>query len=101
MNRRHVEFTATAVHQLGLEHRWWTDNRDQPNLFEDELAAAVGLLELLPGIGTIYEGSPIPGMRRLYLEKVDCHLYYTVDNERVIVRSIWGARRGRGPALDS
>ncbi len=39
-------------------------------------------------------------MRRLYLEKVDCHLYYTYDDEQVIIRSLWGAKRGRGPALD-
>ena len=101
MNRRRVEFTATASHQVSLEHQWWRDNRDQRGLFEDELAAAVALLALLPGIGTVYEEGPVPGVRRLYLERLACHVYYTFDDERVIIRSMWGARRGRGPALDS
>jgi len=82
-----------------VEHQWWLANRDQRQLFEDEVGAALNLVGLLPGIGTPYELSPLPGVRRLYLEKIGCHLYYTFDDERVVIRSLWGAKRGRGPSL--
>jgi len=96
---RRVSFTFTARRQVTLEHQWWLENRDQRQLFADELGAALDLVALLPGIGTPYKLSPVLGVRRLYLEKVDCHLYYTFDAERVIIRSLWGAKRGRGPSL--
>jgi plasmid stabilization system protein ParE len=99
LNERRVRFTLTARRQIDLEHQWWLEHRDQRQLFEDELGAAINLLALLPGIGTPYELSPLPGIRRLYLDNVACHLYYTYDDEWVIIRSLWGARRGRGPSL--
>jgi hypothetical protein len=71
VRHRRVSFTITARHQVDLEHEWWRDNRDQRQLFEDELGAALNLVALLPGIGTPYELSPIAGVRRLYLEKID------------------------------
>ncbi len=100
MTDRRVLFTVTAQHQINVEHRWWIEHRDQRHLFEDELGAALNLLALLPGMGTPYEIAPTPGTRRLYLDKIACHLYYTYDDERVIIRSLWGATRGRGPALE-
>jgi hypothetical protein len=39
----------------------------------------------------------MPALRRVYLGKVACHIYYTFDDEEVIVRAVWGARRGRDP----
>ncbi len=69
-----VSFTFTAQQQIDLEHRWWLEHRNHRQLFEDELGAALNLLALLPGIGTPYELSPVPGVRRLYLDKVACHL---------------------------
>jgi len=38
-------------------------------------------------------------LRRLYLPKLTCHLYYTFDEREVIVRAVWGARRRRDPNL--
>ena len=42
----------------------------------------------------------VPGLRRLYLRKIACHLYYTFDEHEVIVRALWGARRGKGPLFE-
>ena len=53
----------------------------------------------LPGAGTIYAQSPVPGVRRVYPRRVAVHLYYTFDDAHVIVRALWGARRERGPRL--
>lgn len=58
---------------------------------------ATRLLTLLPGVGAWYERAGIPGLRRIYLAKIACHIYYTFDDDEVIIRAIWGARRGRGP----
>ena len=41
----------------------------------------------------------VQGIRRIYLPKVAYHLYYTFDDDEVLVRALWGARRGRGPVL--
>lgn len=99
MTGRRVSLTFTARNQIDLEHRWWLEHRNHRSLFEVELGAALNLLALLPGIGTPYELSPMPGVRRLYLDKVACHLYYTYDDEQIIIRSMWGATRGRGPSF--
>ena len=53
----------------------------------------------LPGAGTLYSNAGIVGLRRLYLQMIGCHLYYTHDDHQVIVRALWGARRERGPLL--
>ncbi|MBI3403638.1 MAG: hypothetical protein HY048_19670 [Acidobacteria bacterium] len=37
---------------------------------------------------------------RIHVEVfVACHLYYTFDEQHVIVRALWGARRLHGPRL--
>lgn len=85
MTARHVSFTFTARAQIDQHHWWWLEHRDQRQVFELELAAALDLLALLPGVGTPY--GAVPGTRRLYLDKLDSHLYYTYDDERGIIRS--------------
>ena len=51
----------------------------------------------LPGVGASYPR--VPGVRRIFLERVAVHVYFTFDGDRVIVRAVWGARRRRGPRL--
>jgi len=70
-------------------------------VFVTELEQALRLLALLPGAGTSYPQAGIVGLRRIYVPKVACHLYYTFDERDVIVRALWGARRRRGPHLRS
>lgn len=64
-----------------------------------ELEQALRVLALLPGAGTPYPQAGVAGLRRIYVRKVDCHLYYTFDDQEVIVRALWGARRMHGPRL--
>lgn len=68
-------------------------------MFTEELEQALRIIAALPGAGSLYAQSPVPGVRRVYLRRVDAHLYYTFDDVRVIVRALWGARRERGPRL--
>jgi plasmid stabilization system protein ParE len=96
---RRVRFTATAEDLVAREQQWWIENRDYRDLFATELEEAVALVARLPGAGTQYPDAGIRGLRRLYLQKLSCHLYYTHDDHEVIVRALWGARRERGPVL--
>jgi len=55
----------------------------------------------MPTIGTVYEqsGAPSVVVRRLLLPKTRNHVYYAVEAEEVVVVSIWGAPKRRGPKL--
>ena len=53
----------------------------------------------MPGTGTAYPGAGIEGLRRVFLRKSACHVYYTYDDRDVAVRAVWGVRRERGPRL--
>jgi hypothetical protein len=59
----------------------------------------MAILALLPGAGTPYTQTVVPDLRRLYIRKLGCHLYYTFDADDVIVRALGGARRERGPTF--
>ena len=74
-------------------------NRDHADVFATELEQAIKIVAMLPGAGTPYAQSPVPGVRRVYLRRVAAHLYYTFDEDEVIIRAFWGARREHGPQL--
>ena len=101
MKPRHVRFTVTAEQHIARENTWWLENRDRVDVFAEELEQAIKIIATLPGAGTPYASSPIPGVRRVYLRRIALHLYYTFDDSEVIVRALWGARRERGPELTS
>lgn len=96
---RRVRFTETATSHIDRERAWWFENRDYQDLFATELANAVQILALLPGTGAPYPHTDVADLRRLYLRKLACHLYYTFDDDNVIIRALWGARREHGPTL--
>lgn len=78
---------------------WWLENRLHLDVFAAEVGEAVRILSLLPGSGTTYSAAGSPGLRRLYLRRIACHVYYTFDAHDVVVRAVWGARRVRRPPL--
>ncbi|MGH2437653.1 MAG: hypothetical protein ACRDFA_11760 [bacterium] len=97
MKNRRVSFTFTAQQHVAREKAWWLENREHTEVFAEELEQALKIVAILPGAGTVYVRSPVPGVRRVYLRRVALHLYYTFDDSEVIVRALWGARRERGP----
>ena len=101
MTRRTVRFTATAREHVRLFKRWWRENSERPEILHHDLDEAIKMVSLLPGIGSLYPAAPIPGVRRLYLERLTSHLYYTYDEREVVIRALWHARRGSGPDLGS
>ena len=72
MNHRDVTFTETARRQVLRERTWWSENREYKEVFAEELAAAIRLISLLPGAGSPYDG--IPGLKRVYLERLAAHV---------------------------
>ena len=88
MKNRRVRFTATAQEQVRREKAWWLANRDHPDVFTEELEQAIQTIATLPGAGTLYPQSPVPGVRRVCLRRVAVHLYYTFDDASVIVRAL-------------
>ena len=101
MSPRRVRFTATAQSHVRREKTWWIENRIHQDVFVTEFEEALRVLAVLPGAGTAYPQAGIAGLRRLYVQKVACHLYYTFDEHDVIVRALWGARQQRGPRFES
>ena len=99
MNPRRVRFTKTARRHVRREKDWWLENRIHADVFVTEFEEALRILAWLPGAGTSYTQAGVAGLRRIYVPKVACHLYYTFDEREVIVRAFWGARRRRGPRL--
>jgi plasmid stabilization system protein ParE len=101
VTRRKVLFTATAQEHVRLFEQWWRENSPRPEILHHDLDDAISTLSLLPGIGSPYPADAIPGVRRLYIERLVSHLYYTFDDREVVIRALWHARRGSGPDLSS
>jgi plasmid stabilization system protein ParE len=97
---RRVRFTTTAQEQVRRETIWWVENRTHTEVFATELEEAIKILAVLPGAGAPYPHADLIGLRRIYLRKVACHIYYTFDEQSVVVRAMWGAKRGKGPLIE-
>jgi plasmid stabilization system protein ParE len=97
---RLVRFTRTAHDHVRREKAWWLENRSHTDIFAAELEQALKILSVLPGAGTPYPQANVVDLRRVYLRKVACHVYYTFDEQEVVVRALWGAKRGKGPLLE-
>ena len=97
-----VVLTPRARRRAKAVSAWWQANRaTAPDLFERELSAARQILALEPRVGRFYATIGGETIRRILLPRTEQHVYYAVDEqtERVVVHTIWGARRGRGPEL--
>jgi plasmid stabilization system protein ParE len=97
-----ARYSPRARQRVQYITRWWRKNRTSaPSLFEDELDEAIGRLEADPNLGTEYRVVRGHTIRRMLLRKTEQHVFYSVDDENgvVVIHSVWGARRGRGPKL--
>jgi len=62
-----------------------------------DFGEAVMLLAEQPGIGAKYEGARTPGVRRLYLNRLEYFIYYRADATTLAILAFWGASRGTQP----
>ena len=98
--RYRVELSPEALEQAQAIRAWWLENRPEaPDLFVDELGAAIRKLGILPRGGARYEATTLREMRRLMMPRTRHHVYYTVDDNSRLVRihAIWHTSRGHGP----
>lgn len=101
MKGRRVRFTAAAHRHFTSKRLWWIKNRDYSELFATELERSLRILSILPGVGASQGTTKSQVLRRLLVRKIACHVYYTFDDHQVVVRAVWGARRERGPSVES
>ncbi|HYH10050.1 MAG TPA: type II toxin-antitoxin system RelE/ParE family toxin [Thermoanaerobaculia bacterium] len=98
-----VRFTPRASRDVAEAKRWWRANRAKaPNALEEELRGTLELISTTPGIGAVAHNVALPGVRRIFLNRVNYFLYYRprLDEHRVEVVALWHARRGSGPRID-
>lgn len=91
-----------ANQQIEREHAWWRANRSAaPNAIREEIERISALISFQPNIGPIASNVKLPGVRRIHLERVRCHIYYrVVGSPRYIeIVGFWGSRRGSGPRI--
>jgi len=97
-----IEFSDESRTHVQAIVMWWRANRPAaPELFAEELRAAVSRLRLVPLAGSAYPSSPVSGSRRLLMPRTQYHVYYVVraEDRRVLVHAVWHAKRGHGPQL--
>jgi plasmid stabilization system protein ParE len=95
-----VELTDDAREQVRVAAEWWRENRlIAPSLFEDELAAAVSLLETGPLLAGVFDEVEGKVVRKAWLPRTRYALYFTVHDDLVTVHALWHASRGSRPRL--
>jgi plasmid stabilization system protein ParE len=95
-----VKYALRALKEIERCDRWWIAHRDATSLFEEELAATIGLIRSDPGLGRVYRVVGTMVQRRILMPKTAHHLYYRLEGpDLILVLSVWGARRKRGPNL--
>jgi plasmid stabilization system protein ParE len=97
-----VRFTPRASREVAEAKRWWRANRTKaPNALEEEIRTALQLISTTPGIGENARNVALPGVRRIFLNRVKYHLYYrpNTKTQTVEVVAFWHVRRGTGPRL--
>lgn len=75
------------------------DNRDETHTFDQELAETIERLIPTPDIGTTYPSRQRVSIRRVLMKKTNNHVYFTVQNDQVVVLPVCGAPRKRRPKL--
>lgn len=95
-----VELSPEALKHAQAIRAWWIKNRTAaPNLFVDELGAAIRKLGIAPHAGARYGAEDLREMRRMLMMRTRHHVYYTVDDDEQLVRihAIWHTSRRQGP----
>lgn len=97
-----VSFTPRAKREVAEAKRWWRAGRTKaPDALEEELRTALDVIERTPQIGAIAYNVALPGVRRVFLNRVNYFLYYRakLETRTIEVVALWHARRGTGPKL--
>ncbi len=95
-----VRLSARAFSEAEAKKRWWRKNRQySPDLFDDELSETIEAIRRDPNIGEIHASKHPAVVRKRLMPRTHNHVYFAVDEEGILILSIWGAPRRRGPKL--
>jgi plasmid stabilization system protein ParE len=96
-----LRIAREVVAQAAAVEEWWRANRPKaPDLFREELTAALERLESAPLMSQRYPTPEQPDARRLLMPRTRYFLYFTIEERIVVVRALWHAARGVGPSLE-
>jgi hypothetical protein len=96
-----IDILERARLQFLKEDSWWRENRDVKELFAQEFLTAIRQIQDTPTAGRIYATKRGRTIRKWLMPKTRCHVYYRYEPEQdlLVIYSVWGARRRRGPKL--
>jgi hypothetical protein len=96
-----VEISKRAQRSIERIDARWRSRADYPDIFMDEMDAAIGHLETVSNPGTPCNSPKRPQLRRLLLEKTKCHLYFVVNEQKqwIELLQVWDSRREHPPKL--
>lgn len=91
-----VLFTRRAQRQVTAAGQWWLENRPKaPEAFKEDLSKLISVLAQVPTLGALATNERLPGVRRVFIERIGYHLYYRYNESqsRITVIAFWHARR--------
>jgi plasmid stabilization system protein ParE len=96
-----VRYSRRAIREIEARDRWWREHRDAKELLLSELDDALQALLTLPDIGAPYQTRSGKVVLRILLPRSKHHVYFRrePEHDRIMVLSVWGAQRRRGPRL--
>src|ERR1700678_3594365 len=95
-----LRLTPRALADAKRMKTWWRRHRQAEGLFEEELDAALESIVATPSLGTVYEQEDLDvDVHRVLMPKTRNHVYYAVTATEVVVLTVWGAPKDRGPKL--
>ena len=94
-----LRLTPRALREAKRLKSWWVNNRDEEDLFDEELRDTLDQLLAAPTIGTSYPSRFNISVRRVLMKKTNNHVYFTVNDDELVILSVWGSPRKRGPKL--
>jgi len=95
-----LRLAPRALSEAKRKKTWWQKNRQSsPDLFEEEFNVIVRSIQSAPGAGAIYPSRFDIVIRRVLMTKTKNHVYFTATDTEVVILSVWGAARERGPKL--
>jgi plasmid stabilization system protein ParE len=96
-----LRLTPRALADAKRMKTWWRRYRTKAeDLFEQELDGALERIVTMPNVGSVYEQEGLDvEVRRLLMPRTRNHAYYAVTATEIVVLTVWGAPKGRGPKL--
>jgi len=98
----HIEVSELAESQISELDSWWRVNRlKAPNAVREELERISALITVHPAIGARATNIKLPGVRRIFIERLHYHVYYRVVGfpESIEIVAVWSSRRGTPPPI--